>query len=523
MPQTSEREAQLTEQLCVALEQNAALHHQNQVLLQENKLLREKVDLLVKRIFGSSSEKLSSEQLTLLLSGLEEPKKEPASCASSGALEAELNKKPARRPPAPREREARVPQNLPAVVEIIDPEEVKAEPEKWRQIGQEVTEQLDYEPGRFLRRQLIRRKFVKREANHSPPIIAELNTLQERCIAGVGLLSQIVVSKYCDHLPLYRQEQMFATRYGIEIPRQTMARWMGLAADWLRPIYEEIRITVFEAGYVQIDETPVEYLSPGSGRTGQGYLWACKRPGGDAWFSWKLSRAAACLEQIVPEGFTGTLQCDGYPAYPAFARGREGRIKLAGCLAHARRNFVEAKESATQHACWVLLHIKHLYSIEERLREQRAGPRLRLAIRASEARPILDRIYKGLNKMKEGGAHLPQSAMGKALEYALDQWPKLCLYLEDGRIEIDNNLVENAIRPTALGKKNWLFIGEAGAGERAAIIYTVIESCRRRGIDPYTYLREVFTRLPKMTNHQVKDITPAAWAKSHANGLRRAA
>ncbi len=519
MPPTSDREAQLTEQLRVALEQNGALQ-------QENKLLREKVDLLIRRLYGIKSEKLSSEELQLLMEGFgeEEAKKDPAPGASSGALEAELEKAPAKKPRlVAKERPARVPQHLPAVEEIIDPEEVKAAPEQWRQIGQEVTEQLDFEPARFLRRRLIRRKFVKRDRPQQAPIIAELNTLQERSIAGVGLLAQIIVSKYCDHLPLYRQEQIFATRYGIKLPRQTMAQWMGLAADWLRPLYEQIRITVFEKGYVQIDETPIRYLCPGYGKTKLGYLWTCRNPQGDAWYSWELGRGAACLERIVPKDFVGKLQCDAYAAYMAFARMRQGQIELAGCLAHARRNFVDAKPSTPQQACWILLQMQHLYRIEERLREQRAGPQLREAVRSSEARPILERLGKLLNKLKAKGCHLPQSAMGKAIDYALNQWEMLCVYLADGRVEIDNNLVENAIRPTAVGKKNWLFIGDGEAGERSAILYTIIESCRRRQIDPYTYLREVLTRLPSMTNRQVKDITPAAWAKDRAQAQRKAA
>jgi transposase len=458
-----------------------------------------------------------------MLSGFEEPKKEPAPGASCGALEAELDKKPQSPPRQRKEREARVPQHLPVVEEIVDPAEVKAAPEQWRYINEEVTEQLDYEPGRFLRRRLIRRKFVKRSDNHAAPVIAELNTLQERSIAAAGLLAQITVSKYCDHLPLYRQEQIFATRYGIDIPRQSMARWMGLVADWLRPIYEQIRLTIFEAGYVEIDETPLKYLCPGYGQTKQGYLWACKRPGGDAWYSWQLGRGAACLEQIVPETFNGKIQCDGYSAYQAFAKARGPCIELAGCLAHARRNFVDAKDSAGGHAYWILIQMQHLYRVEERLREQRAGPRLREAVRSSQARPVMERIYNFLNKLQENKSHLPQSAMGRAISYALGQWSKLSLYLKDGRQEIDNNLVENAIRPTAIGKKNWLFIGEAGAGERSAIIYTVMESCRRRGLDPFTYLRDVLTRLPSMTNRQIHEVMPAAWAKTRAAGLRNAA
>jgi len=157
--------------------------------------------------------------------------------------------------------------------------------------------------------------------------------------------------------------------------------------------------------------------------------------------------------------------------------------------------------------------IQHLYQVEASLRGQKAGPALRAAVRASESRPLVQRLERALVKLKASGRYLPQSLLGTAIDYALGQWPTLSVYLTDGRVEIDNNLVENAIRPTALGKKNWLFVGEAEAGERSAVIYTIIESCRRRGLDPYAYLRDVLTRLPSMTNHQVHKVTPANWAK----------
>jgi hypothetical protein len=167
--------------------------------------------------------------------------------------------------------------------------------------------------------------------------------------------------------------------------------------------------------------------------------------------------------------------------------------------------------------------IQHLYRVEARLREHQAGPELRAAVRAWQSQPIVQRIERALIRLKRSGRHLPQSLLGTAMDYALGQWRTLDVYLEDGKIEIDNNLVENAIRPTALGKKNWLFMGDADAGDRGAILYTVIESCRRRRIDPYAYLKDVLSRLPKMTNHQVPDVTPEAWAKAYPQPQRQAA
>jgi transposase len=374
-----------------------------------------------------------------------------------------------------------------------------------------VTEQLDYEPARFLRRRLIRRKYVPRRDPEAAPVTAPLHLLQDRCLAAPGLLAHIIVSKYCDHLPLYRQEQIFRTRHGVAIPRQTMARWLAMAADWLRPLWREIKTTVMDGGYVQIDETPVRYLEPGYGKTKQGYLWTVHRPGGDTVFHWHTGRAAACLEAIVPDRWSGLVQCDGYAAYDAFARTRNGAVTLVSCMAHIRRGFYEAKEQAPQRAGWLLRQIQHLYALEKTLRETKTGPALRHARRAAVAAPVLTRIKKALRLFQSSGRHLPQSLFGKALSYALSQWDALTPYLIDGRVELDNNLVENAIRPTALGKKNYLFFGDAAAGEISAVLYTVIESARRRGLDPEAYLRDVLTRLPAMKQSELPAITPKAW------------
>ena len=298
---------------------------------------------------------------------------------------------------------------------------------------------------------------------------------------------------------------------------------MELASQWLKPIYEQIRTGVMGGGYVQVDETPVDYLEPGNGKARQGYLWTCSRPGGDVFYRWEISRAATCLDNVIPVDFNGTIQCDGYSAYRSFANRTTRAIELAGCWAHVRRKFFEAQEQSPRTAGWIMRQIQHLYRVEARLREHKAGPQLRAAVRAHESRPIIERLERALIRLKSSGRHLPQSLLGIAIDYALGQWRTLDVYLGDGRVEIDNNLVENAIRPTALGKKNWLFMGDADAGERGAIIYTVIESCRRRGIDPYAYLKDVLTRLPNMTNHQIPEITPAAWAKARLQLQRQAA
>jgi transposase len=479
----------------------------------ENTLLRQKIDLLVRRVFGSSSEQLDKNQLELLA--------QPETNATVQAIVAAPEKERAER--SRKERVQRLPENLPVVEEVIDPEPVKAQPEQFRCIGQEISEQLDYEPGRFLRRRVVRRKYVHRTKLDGTPIIAALpERLLDRSLPAPGLLAHIVVGKYCDHLPLYRQEQIYQQRHGVHLPRQSLTRWVELASQWLKPIYEQIRVGVMGGGYVQVDETPVAYLEPGNGKTKQGYLWTCSRPGGDVFYRWETSRASGCLDNIIPVDFNGTIQCDGYSAYRSFANRTTRAIELAGCWAHVRRKFFEAQEQSPRTAGWIMRQIQHLYRVEARLREHKAGPQLRAAVRAHESRPIIERLERALIRLKSSGRRLPQSLLGIAIDYALGQWRTLGVYLGDGRVEIDNNLVENAIRPTALGKKNWLFMGDADAGERGAILYTIIETCRRHSIDPYSYLKDVLSRLPRMTNHQIPKVTPGAWAKAQLQVQRQA-
>ena len=510
MPEMTPLEARLTQEV-------AALRAENLRQAQENKLLREKIDLLVRRVFGASSEKLDVNQLML---GLEaaEAKKPEASSDAHVALEAEeeRNSKSARR----RKKKGGVTDalldSLPAVEVIIDPQEVREDPQAYRLVDEVVTRQLDYEPPRYICRKTIRRRFARRDAPHQPPVVAELPVLLERSKAGPGLLASILTAKYCDHLPLYRQQQIARLRHGIDLSRQDMSRWVGLAAEWLRPIYLRIRGDAGGGGCLQADETVVKFLEPGSGRAQHGYLWAIKPPKGDVVFHWATTRAALVLEKIIPADFSGVIQCDGYGAYRAFAKRHTQSLTLAACWAHVRREFVEASQTG-EHRADALLIVKligHLYGVEGRLRKQRASAKLRAVVRGAESRPVVERIGAILTDWKKRRRHLPKSQMGRAVDYALTLWTGLGVYLHDGRVEIDNNLVENAIRPTAVGKKNWLFSGDAGAGEWGAILFTVIEACRRRGLDPFEYLRDVFERMPTLAAKDYASLHPEAWAKA---------
>jgi hypothetical protein len=259
---------------------------------------------------------------------------------------------------------------------------------------------------------------------------------------------------------------------------------------------------------VQLDETPVDYLDPGKGRCSQGYLWTAHVPGQCVVFDWHASRAAKCLDSLLGPQFKGKIQCDGYSAYPAFARNKEG-IELFGCWAHGRRGLFEAQEQDPRIAAWLLHQMSLLYGWEARLRESRTGPKVRQSFRASHHRMVVERLHRALLRLR--GRYLPQSKMGQAISYLLNQWPALLRIVDHGEVEWTNNLVENVIRPTAIGKKNFLFFGAEEAGQRNAIIYTLIANCRLHQVEPFAYLKDVLTRLPSATNHQLADLTPQNW------------
>ena len=495
-------------------------------LTQDNAVLRLKVDAMARKLFGKSSEKLDPAQLQMVFEALQnegpgsELKKSEASGSNADNSEAEADKGVSVAKPVKRRKRTLedIIEGLPVVDVILEPEAVKAEPEAWRCMGEEVTKLINYTPGRFNCERLIRRKYVRKEAAYEAPIIAPLPTLQDRCIATPKLIAHTLSNRFELHLPYYRIEQMYE-RAGVPIPRQTLCGWSGMAHDACALIMKAIKREVFADGYVQIDETPVKYQDPErQGLCGTGYLWVVHNPVRNiSLFEWHTGRAAACLESLVPPEFTGLIQCDGYSAYESFIKSpaRKGSIQLAGCLAHARRKFFEAKAEGTDPQ-WVLLQMQHLYQIEARLREARAGPLEVRALRQEQSVPILARIKAQLDELERSHRHRPRSLTGAAISYALNQRDKLTLYVRDGRVQIDNNLVENTIRPSAIGKKNWLFMGDARSGARAATFYTLIGNCHREGINAEAYLTDIFTRLPGETNQTVHRLIPKAWAEEQA-------
>lgn len=475
----------------------------------ENQLLRQKLEFFIKRYFGGiKNESFDPKQLELLLAGLE---RAVTAAVSAPKAAPERTSNPA--------RSAR--QALPAHLEteriVLEPAEVQQQPEGWRKLGEEVTEELDWKPAKFIKRLYIRPKYANTERIVIAPLPARLI---EKGLPGAGLLTQVIVSKYEDHLPLYRQEKIYEQRHGLKLSRQTLGGWVEVAADWLSPVYREMKAGLVAGNYLQADETPIDYLDRDvKGKSQKGWLWTYRHPHGDVVFEWNISRSREGPRQFLKD-FKGKLQTDGYGVYESLAKERGGELTLIGCWSHVRRGFHEALGQGRA-AAWIVSQIGQLYAVEKALRQCQAGPHLRAAIRAWQSRPVLARLRRALELIQR--RVLPQSLLGQAIKFALPRWEALNRYVDDGRLEIDNNLCENAIRPTAIGKKNFLFIGHPEAGQRSAVIYSVLGSCRRLGINPAEYLQDLFERLPKAKNSEIKSLTPAAWLKAKRNSARKSA
>ncbi|MDT9272543.1 MAG: IS66 family transposase, partial [Limnospira sp. PMC 1234.20] len=410
------------------------------------KLLLDQNAFLKQKIFGATqSEKIDPNQLLLMLGGLEAPESEEEDVPEPEP--AATTKPRAKR----KSRAMRLPANIEEVREVIIPEEVKADPDAWEHIGSEERTELEVTQPKYTKRVIERRKYVRKASRHLPPVIVPAKpVLIPNSYASVSLLVYVLVSKYMDYLPLYRQQQMFL-RQGIEISRKTMSDWMMAVGNWLSVIYDEMIHELRQSGYLQVDETPVGYLKPGTGHAPKGYLWTYHAPGVAVVYDWHPSRSAACMDGVL-SGYTGVVQCDGYSAYGAFAKQPEAAgVDWLGCWAHARRKFDEAKEDSV-YAKWMLRQIQLLYAVESRVAS--LSPVLREAARASESRMILDRIFRSLKTQMP--LHLPKGPTGKAIAYTLPRREELSGYLTRGECRIDNNGVENAIRPTAIGKKNHL-------------------------------------------------------------------
>ena len=467
-----------------------------------------RVAQLEKQLYGPSSERQTDERYSkeqLLMELFPEPSPPPAT---------EEVLVPAEAKPRRRSRRRSVVKVLETVTERIEPDE-KVCPHCGKtkcEIGCVKSERYEYIPAKLIRHEIVRPKLACDCGAGGVSIAPLPPQVIEQGQAGASLVAQVILSKFDAHQPLYRQQQQFE-RLGVYFPRQTLCDWVAHGARWLQPVVREMKAALLRGDYLQVDETPVKVMDPEvKGKCATGWLWVAGVPGGDIIFEFRPGRGQADARELIG-AFQGYLQRDGYSAYGALSR-RDGGLRPVGCWAHARRKFVEAAALGSAEARAIVTEIRKLYLIEARARDECLRPEQRWEWRQQRAAPILAALQPRLERLRV--VHLPQSPLGKAVRYALNEWEPLTRYLEDGRLEIDNNLTENALRPSAVGKKNWLFIGHPEAGWRSAVIYSVIVSCRRRGIDPWEYMRDVLQRLPGMKQSELPTILPARWQPASA-------
>lgn len=396
-----------------------------------------------------------------------------------------------------------IPDHLPRVDVILEPEEDISGCVK---MGEEITEELDYMPGYFFVRRFIRPKYA-RPHNEGVAIAPAPVRIIEKGIPGPNLIAFILISKYVDHLPLHRQLAIFR-RSGIDINEVTFTGWVRQAGTQLNALYARIRSHLLQADYLMADETTIKVLdSQKKGATHQGYYWVYMDPvRRNVVFVYEKGRHADYVKQHLQD-FKGHLQSDAYAAYAKLQK-ENANIRLLGCWAHVRRKFVEALETEKEHAGWFLKQIQYLYAIERFAKRMQLSHEERLLVRG-HAIPVLEDIK---TKMQAVEPELtPKNLLAAAIRYALNQWDTLLVYTTDGKLEIDNNRVENSIRPIALGRKNYLFAGDHEAAQRAAVIYSIVASCKALDINPMEYLADIMDRLVvrKLTN--IDDLLPWNW------------
>jgi transposase len=462
---------------------------------------------VLKRLkFAARSEAFNAEQRSLLEETID---------ADLAALQAELDKvTPAEQDKGEKKSPKRqaLPANLPR-------REICHEPESTtcscgcalRRIGEDVAEKLDYTPGLFTVERHVRGKWVCAhcetliQAPVPPHII-------DKGLPTTGLLAQVLVAKFCDHLPLYRQERVFE-RAGLAIARSTLAQWVGECGAQLQPLVDALRTELLKHDVLHADETPVAMLKPGHGKTHRAYLWSyCTtrfNPMKAVVFDFADSRAGQHARDFLglpgDDGWHGKLVCDDYSGYKQLLT---MGVTEAGCLAHARRKFFDLwANHKSQLAEEALKYFVQLYEVEREVHD--LDPDERRRIRQIKARPVADALGKWLQLQRQ---KVPDgSAIAKAIDYSLGRWAALTRYLDDGDLPADNNWVENQIRPIAIGRNNWLFAGSLRAGKRAAAVMSLVHSARLNGHDPYAYLRDVLERLPTQPASRTGELLPHRW------------
>ena len=501
--------------------QHQQLQHKDEQLASRDSEI-ERLKLLIAKLrrmqFGRSSEKLDRqiEQLELQLEALQMNDAERVTAPRKTGGSVERAMRPVRQP---------LPAHLPREVQTHLPKEEVC-PDcggALRKLGEDVSEVLERLPARLY---VIRHVRVKLACGSCDKIVQGKAPSRpiERGIAGPGLLAHVLVSKYGDHLPLYRQAEIYE-REGVELNRATMADWVAGTSQLLEPLSEELRRHVMKAEKLHADDVPVPVLAPGLGKTKTGRLWTYvrdDRPAGDAtpsavWFAYSPDRKGEHPQAHLSK-FTGTLQADGYAGFAQLYEA--GKIQEAACWAHARRKFYDlqvAHKSAV--AAEALERIAALYAIEKEI--QGRSPEERRALRNERSRPLLESLKQWLEEIL--GRLSKKSDTAMAVRYALGRWEALMRYCDDGRLEIDNNTAERALRAVALGRKNYLFAGSDRGGESAAVLYSLIGTAKLNGINPEGYLRNVLSRIAEHPINRIEELLPWNLAAELSHGASLAA
>jgi len=452
--------------------------------------------------FGSSSESLDSTTQAVLFDAI----------VVDTAIEDRAAQDEVKPPPAaPAAKRQAVRQALPASLPRIDRHhEIEqthcACGQALKRIGEEISEQLDCVPAQFFVLRHIRGKYACAccQTLQAAAVPAQII---DKGIPAPGLLAQVVVAKHDDHLPLYRQSEIYA-RSGVHIPRSSMAQWIGICGVRLTPLVDALKDFVLGHDVIHADETPVKLLAPGKGKTSKAYVWVYRTTNFVAqravFYDFSTGRGGENARRVL-QGFGGTLVSDDFSGYHAL---QTQGVTAALCMAHARRKLFEAHQfNGSQIAGQAVALIAKLYEIERDARE--LEPEARRFWRQQHAKPVAEALHTWLSEQRQKLAKADVTA--KAIDYALSNWRGLTRYLDDGHVPIDNNAAENAVRPLAVGRKNWLFVGSQQAGERAAVVLSLIESAKLNGHDPWAYLKDVFERLPTLKQRDLAQLLPHNW------------
>lgn len=476
---------------------------------EKNEILEAQLAKLQKLIFGATSERfvpaINPQQGSLDFGetpGAPKETTEPETETVTYTRQKNKGKKKPFRQP--------LPSHLKRVIHEIQPEE---DVTGLVAIGKEITEELEYISATLFVNQWVRVKYAKPEGEKTKILIGKLPERPlPKCIAGPMLLSAIIVAKFIDHLPLYRQSQMFK-RQRIDLPDATIGGWVNAVGRLLKALYEAHRKKVLLSIYLMADETPIPVLqSDKPGSTHKGYHWAYYDPVSKlVLFDYRPGRGKEGPNEILKD-FKGHLQTDGYAVYEEY--GRKKDITLLNCWAHARRKFADAHDNDCARADYVLTEIQKLYALEREIKETTSENAEIVAMRKEKALPVIEELKQWMLTNKP--AVTPKSLMGRAIDYTLSRIEALKVYTTDGKLQIDNNLIENLIRPIALGRKNYLFAGSHEAAENAAIFYSLFATCKAQGINPQTWLAETLAKIATHPINRIEELLPG-WKPEPAN------